>query len=84
MLLEDNAATQKTNAGHHAGRNAGRIEARRTHKTMLGDNHEQGSANGHQDVRPHAGPLGPVFPFQSDNCTDSGSDQQPDDEFQSL
>ena len=82
LVFHDDAAAQETEAAHHAGRNPGRVEPVRPGEAILGNDHEQAGAQGHQDMGPNPGALPPEFPFVTDDRPDHPGGDQPDAKFQ--
>ena len=79
LLLEDDAAAQESDTRNDTRRDPCGIEACRTGKAVLGNDHEQGGADGHQHMRADAGTLGTVLPFETDGGADQGCSGQTDD-----
>ena len=82
ILMENNEPrAQEAHAGDDLGRHAGRIETLRVAEAELGNHHEQGAAQSHQEVRADARLLGAQVTLQTDQGAQQRPDRNPEDHF---
>ena len=65
-MEDDQTGAQETHPGHDLCRDAGGVETLRIRKAELGDHHEEGAAQAHQEMCTDAGLLGPQMALQPD------------------
>ena len=81
LVEDDQAGAQEAHARDHLRSHAGGVEALRVRESELGDHHEQGTAQAHQEVCADARLLRAKVTLQPDQGAQQAPDCDPQDHF---